>query len=244
MSLAARIRPVLASVPVSRCVAAAFAHHVPSRAGRIDVKNPAISSSTAAELFFRLYERHELALIRQTMLTDYDVIEFGSGIGVTGSLAAQRLSPGRRLVCVEANPELLDTLRRNANRHRGATTVTIVHGALAYGGVPLALHQSGEHMKSRVTPSASGPRVPAVTLAELLRDQAIGDYLLIMDVEGAERAMLTHDAAALNSCQQIIVELHGTEAEIAEMVRELLALGFRQLARRKSIVSFARSSSR
>ena len=213
MTVPARLRSVLASKPLSKIISAAFPRGIPSRAGRISVRNQAIDETTAAELFFRLYERQSgFALIRDTMLAGYDVVQVGSrnrrhGFGCVAS--SGWISP--KLVCLEANAGLLPTLRANLNRPSGATNVWVVYGALGYTDVQVKFIQSDAHMKSRVDLSrADGVDVPTYTLSALLELSGVEQLLLISDVEGAEAAMLTQDKEALARCQQMIIELHGS----------------------------------
>jgi FkbM family methyltransferase len=233
---------MLASRRLSRVIALAFPGGVPSRAGRIWIRDAAVNPVTAGELLFRLYERHELALIRQTMLKGYDVVELGAGIGVTGSVTAKRLDGAGRLICLEANPALLPVLKRNLERHRGSTEVVVVHGALAYADEAVAFVPSAVHLSSRIGAAESeGTEVPTFTLADIVRDYQVGDFVLVSDIEGAERAMIAEDSGALRRCRQLIIELHGTQAQIAMMVEQLSGLGFRVVAARKAILSLVRT---
>jgi FkbM family methyltransferase len=244
LTVASNIRKVIASESLSKLVASTFSNDIPSRGLRIRTDNAAVGSRTAAELFFRLYERHELALIRRTMLTEYDVLELGAGIGVTGAHILRRIEPKRRLVSVEASADLLPTLRTNLDRYRDGRETTIVHGALSYSGSErVELHQSANHTFSKIgTPSASDTAVKAFTLADLVRDNALARYVLVSDIEGAERDLIAQDASALESCQQLIIELHGTDAEIQQMFSNLTRLGFDRTAFRKSICVFSRTT--
>ena len=246
MTIAAALRKLLTSQPLSDLVSRGFRHDIPSRGARFRTNNTAIGSKTPAELFFRLYERHEIALIRTHMLTGLDVLELGAGIGVTGSHVLRRLDRGRRLVSVEANDALLPTLRSNLARHQGNHDVTVLHAAVSYSGsASVTLNHSPEHMTSRLgSPSAAEVAVPATTLGALVERFGLDNYVLISDIEGAESDVIIRDGRALESCQQIIVELHGSASDITRMLTSLAGLGFVVSAHRKTIYAFERPVTR
>lgn len=239
-----KARDLLASGVSSKFVSKCFRNDIPSRGLRFRVDNPAIGDRTAAELFFRLYERHELALIRNHMLRSRAVVELGAGIGVTGSHVLRRLDSDGRLISVEANKALHPILRRNLERHGSDRQIEIVHGAVSYSGKSeVRLQQFGEHMRSRIGSDPDLARtaaVPAVTLHGLVERFHLSHYVLISDIEGTEREVIEHDASGLASCDQAIIELHGTSSEISQMTQSLVALGFVLTARRKTIYAFTR----
>jgi FkbM family methyltransferase len=203
---------------------------------------PAVGPHTAAEVFFRLYERHEIALIRHRLLPNCDILEIGAGIGVTGAHALCHTSTDTRLISVEANAALLPTLRTNLDRHRAGRDVTVVHGALSYAGAPrVTLQQSAEHMASQVgAQSDDACAVPVYTLTDLVDEYNLRDYALLLDVEGTEHDLIKHDRTALSSCQQLIIELHGSATHVEGMLSDLSATGFRLTQRRKNICALRR----
>jgi len=242
VAVAARVRSLLASERVSRSVATLYGGNVPSRVGRIDIRSPAVGKATAAELIFRLYERHELALIRRTLRPGLDVVELGAGIGVTGALLVKRLAAGRQLVLVEANQDLIPTLKENLRRQNSGAKVSVVHAAVAYEGSSIAFHQAADHIRSRVgSIDVATDVVPAISLDAIVREHQLDRFVLVADIEGAEKRLLANEAEVLGACEQIIAELHGTDAEIATMVCQLADLGLRVVERRKASFSFARS---
>jgi FkbM family methyltransferase len=204
---------------VGRLAGRVFRDRIPSAVGRIDTSHPAVPPEVKARLALRLYERAELRMVHADLRTDLDVVELGASIGVLSRAIARRLAPGRRLVAVEADPDLAPALRANLAEVRDR--VAVVTAAVGYDGTTAELHRGPTSTDARVgapapTAAATGPSttVTATTLAALLAEHGVdGPYVLVADIEGAEAELLRHDAAALARCVQLIVELHDTEVD-------------------------------
>ena len=80
----------------------------------------------------------------------------------------------------------------------------------------------------------------AYTLSDLVADNSLSRFVLISDIEGVESDLIARDAAALESCQQMIVELHGSDAEVERMACSLGLLGFELVASRMSVFAFTK----
>lgn len=224
---------VLCSAPVGRVVGRVLGHRFRSGDCRIATDTRLVGPRTEAALFWGLYESAELRFVRQHLRRDLDVVELGASIGVVSSCIARKLEPGRRLVCVEANPGLLGLLAENLRANAPTRDVSLRHGAIAYdrppgSDVPLALGET--NVASRLAGSQGGPstriaQVPALTLGQVLRDECYGRYTLVSDVEGAEAEILLRDGAALRTCAQILIELHDTQVGGRQLgIADLLGL--------------------
>ena len=142
----------------------------------------------------------------------------GGSLGVVTSHLARQLGSSQRIVSVEANSDLLDSIRRNVRRNCSSAHLSVVHGAIFYSPdeskTPTSIHlQIGAtNTDSSITEMSNNRsvEVPVVTLTEILRNHEIGDYSLICDIEGAEIGMIEKEKVALARCQQLIIELHQT----------------------------------
>jgi FkbM family methyltransferase len=198
-----------------------------------------------AAVFWHLYERAEIQLIKRYLPRDLDVIELGSSFGVTAAHALARLDPDRKLVAVEANETLLPALRQVLADPRAE----VCHGAVAYGAgdvVEFYVHPTN-HLWSRMNarPGAQAVAVQSITLGQLVGDHDLGEYSLIADIEGAEAGLLEHDAEALLGCRCMIIELHSTEhqgrhVDRGSMLEQVLGLGFRKVDEQRRTVVFMR----
>jgi FkbM family methyltransferase len=209
-----------------------------NRGRTIDTNDASVSPWVRTLVFWDIYETAELRLIQRYLPKNMDVIEFGGSIGVVASQIAGSLDGGHRLVSVEANPLLIELLKRNveANGHRGCATV--IHGAVAYTTPPVdlvAMKFGESSLAGWVSDSAeemSVYQVPRVTLRELMSRYRFERFALIADIEGAEAGIFVHDKEALISCCPLmIVELHETVFEgrrlsISDLVVIVKELGY------------------
>ena len=207
---------VLCSKPVGCAVSTAFRNRIPFYGTTVDTSAPSVPESTKASLLFRLYESAEVRFVRRYLPSALDVVELGSRIGVMGAQVLRVQEPGRRLTCVEANPDLLQPLR--ANTKDGGSRVRIVHGAIHYpeGACETVGFVVGDsNVDGRVGSSSAGPQVQvrACTLSQVVREAGFGDYALVCDIEGAEAGIVVYDEAALASCKLAVFELHETVFE-------------------------------
>lgn len=204
---------------VGRLAAMVLRDRIPNFGCRIDTRWPGVDPRVKAGILWTLYEGTEVRFIRRHLRADLDVLELGGGIGLTGSHVLRRMGRGRRLVCVEANPDVLPCLTANLTAHAGGASFTVVHAAVVAAGHEgsATLLQEGAHRSRLLGPDEPVPggrsvAVPAVTLSALLDAHDLEEYALVSDVEGAEAAFLTAESEALRGCRQIIVELHDAPA--------------------------------
>lgn len=240
---------VLCSPLSGRLLGLAFGRRIPHRGVRIEV--PAGGDPrVAAALFWGTYESAEIRFVRAHMPADLDVVELGSSLGGVSSEIARKLRPGQRMVCVEANPELLEVLGRNLKRNAPQVQVQLVHGAISYDGKPEVEFAIGESNLSSHLGAQGGSgrtrRVPALTLGGVLAKAGLGDYALVSDIEGAEAGLFTEDSAALARCRLLIIELHqvrhaGVDHDPDSLIRLIeQRTGLRLLARYAEVCTFVR----
>lgn len=206
---------VLGHPLMGRALDLAFRGVIPARGMRFRTSG-AVAPSSKAQLFWGMYESAEDRFVTRHLRRDLDVVEVGSGMGVVSSRIGRLLDPGRRLVCVEANADLLPLLRENVARNAPECRVEFVHAAL--GGtdgqaatfVPGATHETSTIRSPTEAASPGGRPVPTVTLAGLLEARGLGAYTLVCDVEGAEAAFILAPGS-LERCAQLVIELHDTE---------------------------------
>lgn len=237
---------MLCSPLSGRLLGLAFGGSIPHRGVRIEVP-PGGDPRVAAALFWGTYESAEIRFVRAHLPADIDVVELGSSLGGVSSEIARRLQPGRRLVCVEANPDLLDVLGRNLARNAAHLQVQLLHGAISHDGraeVEFAIGES--NLSSHLGSHGRTRRVPALTLADLITRTGLGDYALVSDIEGAEAGLFTAEAAAFTRCRLLIIELHQVQhAGVDHTPDSLIALierrtGMRLLARYAEVCTFTR----
>lgn len=203
---------ILQSHPIGNAIGRFYGDVIPFHGLPIDVRETGIPVANKAALWCGIYESAEYRFIKAFLRPDLPVIELGSSIGAISSAIARQLVPGQRLICVEANPVLIPALRRNMARNAAHLAVEVIHAAVSYDGRPVEFTITHDNLTSAVsTHSASQTRtVPSVSLGALVAKADGVPYQLVADIEGAELALLTHDAESLRLCRLLVVELHHT----------------------------------
>jgi len=236
----ARMGRLLSNAVLGDLISSASRHRIRNRGVLIDTSPPEFTGVIKAQLAFGIYEGAEIRFIRKYLAGYSRVLELGSSLGVTAAHILDVMAPGGEFVCVEANPQLLTTLRATAGTAaRGAdVTVRTIHGAVPpdphvhSASVLLTLGRS--HLGSRVGSGGTADcarqlRVPAVDLAEVVRDWP--DYALVCDIEGTEAALILSAQPVLMRASRVVIELHetvyrGGAVTVARLKEALLTMGF------------------
>lgn len=216
---------------------------IPFHGHRIDVQGTGISPPNKVSLLLGMYESAEYRFVRDYLLSDVPVIELGSSIGAVSSVIAARLRPGQHLTCVEANPKLIPTLKRNLDRNGSHLDVDVIHAAVAYGvdSVPFIISDNNLVSNVAARPVDGITNVPTVSLSDLLARGRCTSFQLVADIEGAELDVLLHDRDALRLCRVMIMELHDTHRDAQAYSKDdlaslVVAAGFQIIARYGSVI--------
>jgi FkbM family methyltransferase len=209
----------------------AFARRIPCGECTVDTSFDFVTDRTRAEMLWGLYESAERRCVATSLARGHDIVELGASVGVVSSHLARRLAEGKRLVCVEASPELAVAIRKNVRTNAPSAQYVVESVAVAYGSTEVSFATSRDTTLGRVTSDSQGLRVPAASLSDLIAWHGLTSYVLVMDIEGAEAQILAHDREALSSCVQIIAELHPCLREDRaltqeDLAKEIEALGF------------------
>ncbi len=235
---------------IGRLIARVCHDEIPNMGCVIATGSPLIVPRIKAKLFLRGYEPVEINFVKKYLRPDRDVIDLGSSLGVVASHVGRKLHGGRRVICVEANPQLLDIIRANVSRNAPHVQMETVSGAVDYPPdrrplVELAL--GFDNLVAHIVEEGLVPNgilVPTVSLSEIVRRFDLQEYALVSDIEGSEAGLLEMDGAALTHCRQMIIELHHTVRRERIILAEELAAelrqkhGFRQIDRRGSVYVF------
>lgn len=202
---------------IGRVISIVFRDRIPSYGSVIHTRDRAVVPAVKAALFWGIYESAEVRFVNEYLRKDLDVVELGSSLGVVTSQILLKLEPERRVVCVEANPHLLETLRKNIAANGKGRQASVVHGAItevSSSGQSVSLATGRDNTVSLISGSAASDDtllVPAFALSAILKKERIeGDFALVSDIEGAEASFIEGDDGVLARCRQLIIELHET----------------------------------
>jgi FkbM family methyltransferase len=236
---------------VGRAIGQLYGNLVPTSGFRIDVSAPAIRPETKAALFWGMYESAEIRCVAKYFAAHLDAVDLGSSLGVIACHIHSKLAPGRRIVCVEADPALCHAARSNLRRNAFGRSVIVLNRAIHYGADTNWIRfVTGDNTTTGRVHIGSHPtafEVPALTLSDVLAEAGITTpYALFADIEGAEAGIVMEDGPALLGCRQIIAELHETQhrnqtlspRDIADQIEA--RHGLRQTARDGNVWVFDR----
>jgi len=217
---------------------------------RFTVPMTFVRRDIVASLFWGFYESAEIRLIQKYLRTDLCVIELGSSLGVVSSHIASRLRSATHLVCVEANPYLIDTISENINRHRYSNfAFEVLNNAVSYDGGEVMISVSSDNTETSISKSwkKGNVAVGSITFEDIVRRIANREYVLVCDIEGSELEILLREKEIFERCCQLFIELHQTTYEntvySVEMVKEIIVNrhGFKLVEEHGPVVYFEKS---
>jgi len=208
------------------------------------VDNPLISVREKALIYMGIHEAPEIRLARRHLDARLPLIELGGGIGVLSCMINRNLIRPRDHIVVEANPELIPTLELNRQRNR--CQFRVMNVALAYDGPEIELGIDSLAASRVGAPGQRRVRVPATTLESVVRETGFARFNLMVDIEGAEVALVEREGGLLGRrVQVLILETHPRftgAARTAAMLDRIRSLGFTELARARTVHAFENRS--
>lgn len=200
-----------------------------------------IPRSVVTALVKGSYEAPERRLVVDAIRTGDRVVEIGTGVGIVSLLCNRLAGPGN-VLSFEANEALEPAIRANFALNGMEPRLRLK--AVTPDGAPITFFRNENIVSSSVYDrglQAQKVVVQSEAIDDVLRSEAA--TVLVIDVEGAELALLACDGVA--SLREIIVETHPHivgEAETAAMIAGLVARGFRETGRIHKNVRLTRSS--
>jgi FkbM family methyltransferase len=195
----------------------------------IDVKSDFISNTVKGMIFWGFYESAEIRLIQKNLTNELHVVELGSSIGVVSQEILKKLNHSKKLICVEANPFLIDKIKSNTSQYKN---IQIVNAALSYNenqevSIAVSRNNTESRIKNEINHNKNSIVIPTVKLSELINES----FILISDIEGSEVDFLLNDSETLSKCKKIFIELHSTSYkdkiyDIEELDKLIRSYGF------------------
>jgi FkbM family methyltransferase len=197
---------------------------------QFDIKTPLISSSYVAHLFWGIYESGEIRFIKKYFNDpDLDVIELGGSLGIVSSVIMAQKNAKRKGIVIEANPQLISLIARNIEINK-LQNVNILNLALPLfpntSEIYFEIGETTTTSKIADKPNDRTITIPCKSLSTVIKENSIGNFALISDIEGAEIGLLLHDFASFEKAQLIIIETHKITLDettyTIEMMKELI----------------------
>ncbi|WP_340106943.1 FkbM family methyltransferase [Rhodohalobacter sp. 8-1] len=203
-----------------------------------DLSNPHIATFLKGRFLFNTFEPGTHELIRKYLNPDLPVVEIGGCIGVSACLSNRKLRNSQNHIVVEAQPNMLETLRKNRNTNQ--CDFEIIHAALAYGTDEVDFWISPRYFIGSSLKAREGGKtvsVPTITLEKIIKDNNFSRISLLVDIEGAETELIKHEFKLMEQhVDTLIIEFHpqewGAGADAIRKTKEQLKnSGFRMIER-------------
>lgn len=204
----------------------------------------------AREVYFTgLYEPQEIFLLKMTLKSSDVCVDVGSNWGFFALWAAELVGPSGKVLAIEADPRIYQTLEHNCTMNSLSNLVPL-HIAISSERGKLRLvgfndehdNWGTSHLDFTNELSSNRFEVDSSSLDEVLDDQGVERVdLLKMDIEGAEVQALIGMKRGLSSgrYRKILLELHPNAIKsqgfnIPTTLKPLIDSGYRGLKIRHS----------
>ncbi|WP_241831227.1 FkbM family methyltransferase [Parafrankia soli] len=239
---------VLTSPVAARIVETATRDQIRNNGIRFDVSGSDFTARTKAQLFWHIYESAEIRLIHRNLRGASTVVELGSSLGITTAHIASVVAPGGRIVCVEANPRLIEGLQSRLSPHLAHMQLDVEHAAISTEQGTATFSVCSNVLGSRLAARKDGETVsvPASTLRQILAKHGVDEFDLVSDVEGAEASFLLGDPEVLRRCRRAVLELHDTTFQgrhysTSDLLAAAQTAGFRVAEQHGAVVALVRT---
>ena len=241
---------LLSNAFTGRLIAAVYGNRVPFRGLRIDTSSPRVRAKTASDLLFGIYERAEIDHVQRYLDPDVDVVELGDSIGVNSTVIRRKMDPARKLVVVEADPDLSHLIENNLRLNDLAMEqVSIESRAIDYSGrESVSFVQQESNLSGRLGGGQAGSgtiEIPTTTLSSLVHRHQLAEFSLVSDIEGMEIPLFYEDEEVLANCRQVLIEIDGIEYKgrslsVDDIEQRINSLGFETIDRYHNCIAFRR----
>ncbi len=174
----------------------------------INMDNSLIGAVTKGEIMLDLYEVQERQLIQRYLPNDAPVIELGASIGVVACIVNRGLTSPSRHIVVEANPDLIPTLKKNRDMNHCQFDIT--EAAIGYSNAWITFFTNeGSVTGSIYRGGGRAVKVPTKTLQSIAESAGFSYFNLISDIEGSEIDIINNEIAFIREhVGWILMETH------------------------------------
>ena len=187
-------------------------------------------------------EEDKTELLRRELEPGMVHLDLGANIGYYALMAARRVGPAGKVICLEPDPRNLELLRRNVSLNRLDDVVEILAVAASdKPGRATMYKANASNLNTLVEPAAcTGSQPPGeevsvdtVTIDSLMASRGGRLNFLRMDIEGYEvdalRGGLETLAASPPPCKILLethAQMYGPTRDFGAVLQRLFALGF------------------
>jgi FkbM family methyltransferase len=209
----------------------------------ISVDSTLVKNHTVGLIAMGRYERDEIELCRKYIPSNSDIVELGASIGVLTSVLKNQCK-AKKIICVEANPLLKSLLEKTLSINEKTNDIKLYNLAISDNNRPVYFTSRNSNELGKISSKKTELQISSKTLDELVKENSLGEYSLVCDIEGAESSFILSDSA-LKGCQRIIIELHetnwkGIQCSVEHLLESIVNKGFELLEQRQNTFAFKR----
>ncbi len=204
----------------------------------LSMRNPKVKErfSHLRVRFGKKWETKEREMILKYLPENENYIELGGCIGFT-SLTARKHKNTKKHIIVEANPNLIETLKENKELS-GFKDIVIINKAYSTkkGEIEFTVSSTGIGSSSIFRKEGKKIKIETIKLRDILNYYSIDKFNLMCDVEGSESELLTDEIDLLKKhCNLLIIELHKDHEKWRD---RLVKNGFTLLDKSNNVYAF------
>ena len=125
------------------------------------------------------------------------------------------MSKENKLICVEAFPDLCDLTTKNLQLNGAYDNSKVYNSAVNYSDKnvniffsPGSSNTTGSISTNKINKNSIN--ISKTTLSKIKDNNCIREFILVMDIEGAEIEIILNEEESLKDCKHLFVELHET----------------------------------
>ncbi len=186
---------------------------LPFKGLKIYTNSDLIMNKTKAQIYWHIYEGAEIKFIHKYFPSGFDTIELGSSIGVVSSFIRSKMSKENKLICVEAFPDLCDLTIKNLQLNAAYDNSKVFNLAVNYSedNANIFFNSGSSNTTGFISKNKISKKsiiISKTSLSKIKDNNNIGEYILVMDIEGAEIEIILNEEKSLKDCKYLFVELH------------------------------------
>jgi FkbM family methyltransferase len=226
----------LSSAIIGKFIAWIFNNKIPYKGMYFLTEDNSVKPNIKSAIAFGFYESAELRFINKYIKGENNLVELGSSLGVLTCILVKKYAlSNKKIVAVEANPNLHKIIRQNFNvNNLSQENVYFEQCAVCDIDGEISLFLGNDNTTSTIL-SSNEPNeninnyvnVPAMRLSSIVKKYNFTSFDLICDIEGAEVDIIFKDPKSLEKCKLIIIEMHETSLyTVEQIVEQILLNGF------------------
>jgi FkbM family methyltransferase len=163
------------------------------------------------DIFYEVFFKKIYALPASVAKGIKTIVDLGANVGLSAIYFLQQY-PQAYIVCVEPDESNFEMLTKNLQPEIASGKVKAMNVAAMGEDGFVSFESADAKYNSRVVPQGIEKNIAAVSIPTLMQHCGIDRVnLLKIDVEGAEKYILSGDTAWLRKVDNILIELHSDE---------------------------------